>query len=233
MTWIEFEEQLDRIRKTQPGLSGDVSPAGFLIKGTFVLNHFANDIPLYEEYSLIIKVPFNFPVEFPEVWETGGLIPEEVDHVYSDGHLCLAANCEIASLLDSAPSLCTFIEELVTSYLYSVTYYAKYKVYPFGERQHGTKGLKEAYAERYRARSDDTLWCLLGYVAGLSTYRGHTPCPCHSGKRLRECHGDVILRDIISPRYPLYRAETACVLYDMFNERRSKNDAKGSSKKRF
>lgn len=172
MTQFEFEEQMQQIRISQPGLSGCASPDGFQIKGIFVLNHVANDVPLYEEYWITIKIPNDFPATFPMVWETSGLIPEGFDHIYPDKHLCLAANCEIASLLDRDPSLFTFIEELVTSYLYSATYYRKYKVYPFGERQHGTPGLKEAYAERYHANSDDTLCFFLGYISGVLPYGG-------------------------------------------------------------
>lgn len=233
MTRIEFEDQMNCIQISQPGLSGCESPHGFQITGTFVLNHVANDIPLYEEYSLIIKIPSNFPIGFPEVWETSGLIPAGFDHVYPDKHLCLAANCEIASLLDRDPSLYTFINDFVTSYLYSASYYSKYRVYPFGERKHGTDGLREAYAERYHVDSDDTLWFLLRFVAGVSTYRGHALCPCRSGKRLRECHGEVILRDITSPRYLLYRNETFLVLYDMLNERRERNGNQSPAKKRL
>lgn len=223
MTWLEFEAQMQQIQISQPGLSGCECSDGFQITGTFVLNHVANDIPLYEEYLITIKIPSNFPTGFPMVWETSGLIPEDFDHVNPDKQLCLAANCEIASLLDRDPSLSTFIEELVTSYLYSATYYAKYKVYPFGERQHGAKGLREAYAERYHADSDNTLWFLLGYVAGVSTYRGHNSCPCRSGRRLRECHGKAVLHDLRSQRYPLYRNEAIQILYDMYNEMREKN----------
>lgn len=228
MTRIEFEEQMNQIQISQPGLSGCESPEGFQISGTFVLNHVANDVPLYEEYSLTIKIPHNFPAGFPEVWETSGKIPDGFDHVYPDKHLCLAANCEIASLLDRDPSLCAFIEELVASYLYSASYYAEYKVYPFGERKHGAKGLREAYAERYHAGSDETLWFLLGFVAGISTYRGHAPCPCRSGRRLRECHGEFILDDLRSQRYLLYRHEAIYVLTDMHNERRKKNGNKST-----
>ena len=233
MTQIEFEEQLACIQETHPGLSGCVSSEGFEIAGVFVLNHSANNGPLYEEYSIKIIIPPNFPYEFPKVWETSKLIPKGFDHMYPDGHLCLAANCEIASLLDKTPSLYVFIEELVASYLYSATYYARYKVYPFGERKHGNRGIKEAYAERYHCASDDILWSLLGFVAGITTYRGHIPCPCHSGKRLRECHGEYVLNDIRSPRYPLYRDETTLILYDMYKRRKSQNGDKNATKKRI
>ena len=233
MTQIEFEKQLACIQETHPGLLGCASSGGFEITGVFVLNHSANNIPLYEEYSLKIIVPSNFPYEFPKVWETSELIPKGFDHVYPDGHLCLAANCEIASLLDQTPSLYAFIEELVASYLYSAAYYAKYKVYPFGERKHGNRGIKEAYAERYHSNSDDTLWSLLGYVAGISTYRGHVSCPCLSGKRLRECHGKFILGDIRSPWYPLYRNDATLILGDMLKRRKINNGRLRTSKRGF
>ena len=233
MTQIEFEQQLACIQETHPGLSGCVSSEGFEISGVFVLNHSANNIPLYEEYSLKIIVPSSFPYEFPKVWETSDLIPKGFDHVYPDGHLCLAANCEIALLLDRDPSLNTFIEELVASYLYSASYYAKYRVYPFGERKHGNKGIKQAYAERYHSNSDDVLWSLLKYVAGIATYRGHIPCPCHSGKRLRECHGEFVLPDLCSPWYPLYRDEATLVLCDMLKRRRIQNGNSRTPKRGF
>ena len=233
MTRFEFEAQMQLIQMSQPGLSGCESSDGYQITGTFVLNHVANDVPLYEEYWITIRIPSDFPTGFPMVWETSGLIPEGFDHVYPDKHLCLAANCEIASLLDRAPSLLAFIEELVTSYLYSAAYYGKYNVYPFGERQHGTLGLREAYAERYHTNSDDTLCFFLGYVSGVLPYRGHLPCPCRSGNRLRECHGDVILHDLQSPRYALFRNEASQILYDILDERRRKSGNKGAPKIRL
>ena len=233
MTELEFEQQLASIQETQPGLTGCVSPEGFQITGIFVLNHSANNTPLYEEYSLKIIVPLSFPGEFPKVWETSNLIPNGFNHVNPDGSLCLAANCDIASLLDTTPTLQVFIEELVASYLYSATYYAKYRVCPFGERKHGSKGIKEAYSERYRCNSDDILWTLLGYVAGITTYRGHIPCPCHSGKRLRECHGKFILDDIRSPRYPQYRNDATLILGDMLKRRKINNGRPRTSKRGF
>lgn len=223
MTPREFEQQLEDIQKTQPGLSGCASSDGFQISGRFILNHSANGIPLYEEYSIQIEIPSSFPDSFPKVMETSGLIPEGFDHVNPDKYLCLAANCEIAALLDKTPTLVAFIDELVTSYLYSAAYYAKYRICPFGERPHGIKGLKVAYADRYAADTDDVLLPLLGYVSGKLAYRGHTPCPCHSGKRLRECHGKVALADIKSPRCAVYRDDATLILYDMYCDWREKN----------
>ena len=83
---------------------------------------------------------------------------------------------------------------MLDSYLYSATYYREYGVVPeYGERPHGDAGIIETYKERYQVSDEETLFSLLSYSAGMICYRGHLPCPCGSGKRMRNCHGQIIL----------------------------------------
>lgn len=63
---------------------------------------------------------------------------------------------------------------------------------PFGELSHGGKGISEYYKEFFETDSELVVIELLKIIIEDS-YRGHMPCPCASGKRLRNCHGPKIV----------------------------------------
>ena len=171
-----------------------------------------NSIPLYDEYEIEITVSKQFPKEVPKVKCLRDDIPASFEHYYEDGTLCLGAACELYDFLAAKPFLKSFIEEIVMSYFYSVSYYKRYGVAPYGERSHGVRGIEEAYKERYAVGDQDVLIQLLLYIVGIQRYRGHICCPCGSGKKLRNCHGGKLLNDIVSPLKPVYQRDAYVIL---------------------
>jgi hypothetical protein len=63
--------------------------------------------------------------------------------------------------------------------------------WPFGQWGHGTDGIRQYYAELV---GTDDIRVISQYLDYLSKkkIKGHWPCPCRGGKRLRECHGALV-----------------------------------------
>ena len=202
-----------------PRFSVKEAEGSFTLSGTFILNAEYNNIPLYDEYKIEITVSERFPEEVPLVRELENNLPPDFEHFYDNGALCLGAACELYDFLAEKRSLRCFIDEIVMSYFYTVSYYKRYGVVPFGERSHGVRGIEEAYMERYETQEKNTLIQLLLYLAGVRRYRGHIECPCGSGKKFRDCHGDKVLKDIRSPLSRVYKSD-ACYVLAAFVEKK-------------
>lgn len=215
-------EQAKQLVLLQPGLSITDTAEGLTISGTYLLNSSYNDIPLYDEYQVKIIVPWEFPTAIPSIWEVGGKVPREstFGHFLDNGELCLGANCDLISCLIEEPTVSHYVCSLLESYFYSVSYYIEYGVMPdFGERSHGVYGLIEAYKERYGVSDDNLLIDLLFYLIKRTPYRGHIQCPCHSGRKLRQCHGPKVLQDLNSEYYMWFYKDAIAILYHFYEER--------------
>lgn len=215
----EIKEQIADVLKKYPDFEVKEEAASCTLSGKFIMNAEYNNIPLYDEYEIEIVVRDIFPDEVPEVRNLGNDIPTAFEHFYSNGALCLGAACELYDFLAEKKSLRSFIDEIVMSYFYAVSYYRRYGTVPYGERSHGIKGIEEAYMDRYEVADQNVLIQLMMYLAGVYRYRGHIDCPCGSGMRFRDCHGQKILRDIMSPINRVYRADAYQVLVAYIEQR--------------
>lgn len=207
-----FEELIADVIKKYPSLSAHSTEKGVLLKGPLVMYSEYNDIPLYDEYEMEIEVPKEFPCLLPTVREVSGSIPSGLNHLLVDGSLCLASGCELIDFANTDGTIVGYIDKYVMNYLYTSSYFSRYGEVPFGERSHGIEGIKEAYMERYNCENEDVLIDLLCFLVGIKNYRGHCDCPCGSTKKLRDCHGKLILKDIQSELLPYYRNDAYGIL---------------------
>lgn len=144
----------------------------------------------------VFKVEILFPLtnkgDIPIAKEIGGRIPRKHDfHVNDDGAMCLGAPLEVRRLYKQTPSLEAFINRLLIPFLYSFSFKEKYGYMPFGELSHGVKGVAEYYKELFGTNSNLAVLSLLKIIVE-DHYRGHILCPCGSGHKLRNCHGQQI-----------------------------------------
>ncbi len=167
---------------------------------------------LYLCGSYGISIEWNQPNGLPMSRETGGkfaavaarLGKDNKDmHIYPDGTLCLAAPMDLDIELARGLRLETYIEGFLVPYLFAQTYYAKTRVWLWGELSHGVWGLLEWLGRKKDYESDDarrTYSRLLVYAKQENTdvkailatrCRNHKPCPCGSTKKTRSCHPDV------------------------------------------
>jgi len=228
-----IKEQIDETLEAYPSLTAKEEDGIYIVSGLFVMNAEYNGIPLYDEYEIEVDVSDHFPGEVPNVKCLGGDIPGSFEHFYDNGALCLGATCELYDFLAMKPSLKSFIDEIVMSYFYTVSYYKRYGIVPFGERSHDIKGIEEAYMERYGVTDQDVLIELLLYMVGIQRYRGHTLCPCGSGKKIRNCHGSKLLKDILSPLKPVYQRDAYAILSYCIETRRKNDGRKCATENRF
>lgn len=181
---------LDKIIRDYPSLQCRSSSAAdsVIIEGNFVVNAEYSDISFLLDYSIYAEL-FNEENKVPIIKETGGKIDRKYPHVNKDGSLCLEISSEI---LDKCTDAFGFNAEVwfntfVISYFYSYRYYKEYGRYPFGERKHGVAGILEYYQQKFGVETQAKSFECLSYSAN-HRYRGHLPCPCGSGKRIRNCH---------------------------------------------
>ena len=150
-----------------------------------------NKITLEDHYSIEILIPSDYPNTPPTAKEVGRRIPKYF-HKMSDETLCLAAPLEIKIKFTQSQSLVGFIEMLLIPYLFSFSYFTQYGEMPYGELAHGGPGILDYYSQLFDVSSDINSLSLIKILVE-DNYRGHQACPCGSGKRLRYCHGPLLI----------------------------------------
>lgn len=81
--------------------------------------------------------------------------------------------------------------EFVEPYFFSYEYYQRFGCFPFGERSHGIEGVLQSFGDVFQETDNIKVCKILKFIYS-DRYRGHLPCPCGSGKKMRACHGDSI-----------------------------------------
>jgi len=148
--------------------------------------------PIDDEYSVKIIVSEHYPDVLPKIFETGKRIPKDFHH-YQDESLCLGAPLAVKQKFSRQPTLLGFVDNCVIPYLYSFSYQSRFGKMPFGELSHGGIGILEYYQDLFGVNDRRRVLKLLQILAD-DNYRGHDRCPCGSGKRIRSCHGKLLLK---------------------------------------
>ena len=166
--------------------------------GTIFVCRVANDFPVRHRYSVEIRIPLNTD-QLPYVIDIGQHI-NNYQHYYSNGTLCLATDSQIRLRFIDGFDLIAWMEEFVETYFFSYEYYRCYGSFPFGDRAHGQRGVIQTYQDIFKTDDLRSTLKLMAHIM-ISPYRGHQLCPCASGKRVRDCHGPVILPFYSDARY--------------------------------
>jgi hypothetical protein len=162
---------------------------GFLIDGMVYFRASYNGLEeIMDGYEISIKITNNYPNELPVTKEIGGRIPKRF-HTFQDQTLCLGAPLALRLAMATDDHLLGYIEKLIIPFLYSFSYREKFGKLPYGELAHGAKGIMDYYQELFKTSE---LYMAMGLlqILGSNNYRGHLLCPCRSGLRLRNCHGE-------------------------------------------
>jgi len=144
-----------------------------------------------KNYELSVFVPVS-DGKIPYVIDRSGSIEKDYPHRYPDGMLCLATEIDMVLEFEKDPSLVNWMQRFVEPYYVIYEYYKRYGEYPEGDRAHGEDGIVQSYMDIFSVDGQHAV-CLLNEIV-YEAYRGHHPCPCDSGKRLRNCHGEIVLR---------------------------------------
>lgn len=192
---INLEGQVQEVLLRFPELKLSKDKNNTFILGKLHINCEYKDEHIIDEYEVTIIISSKYPKELPKIREIARRIPLKYGHVYNDGELCLAADEEIRLFFSEGISLNSWIDNYVLPYLFGYSYYEKYGVMPFGERSHGKAGIKEFYRDFFCIATENQLKKMFDYVINKGyRYRGHQLCPCGSGKRVRDCHKEVLMK---------------------------------------
>ena len=161
------------------------------LKGSILVNRHFNKFILCKNYNIDVFIPIE-SYKLPYVVDSDKYISRNYHHYYSNGELCLATDTQIMIRFLNGFDLVQWMKEYVEIYFLSYEYFQRFGEFPFGERQHGCIGILETYQDLFFAKDLVATFNLMKYIVHNS-YRGHHICPCGSGKRLRKCHGEVLL----------------------------------------
>jgi hypothetical protein len=192
--FVRSPEALDVLRSTlrqnYPSLHTDESGERIIVCGSFPISHGGSDL---DWYLIEVTLPNDYPSSPCTVREVGGRIPRSPDrHVNADGTLCLAVAEELWTKWAGKFDLPNFLEGPVRTFLISNSLVEVGKAWPHGERAHGSAGVCEFYQETIGIGEPEQVLQLLGYLS-KDRIKGHWPCPCGSGRKLRNCHSERIL----------------------------------------
>lgn len=202
----ELSYEVKNLLSDQPRLAVVEDGAEFIIQGVYKYSLDYNGRIAQGEKNIKLIVQKDFPNSIPKFYLFD--YPDHIEHIYKDGNVCLATIGELIYFLNAHPSLAAFIEKFVNAFIYTLDWFAKYKTYPFGDRKHGYKGLLDYYLNDLKlTKGQYTKMVTMVYE---NKYRGHLPCVCGSGKKLRDCHGKYMLPIIKNTSYKnefLYEAQ--------------------------
>jgi len=147
------------------------------------------------EYEIVLVLPSNYPKASPRMFCNDTKLPiDNIDrHIMSDGRACLGVQADISMRWSPSSTIVDFLESFVAPFLAWQAYYDVYhKPPPWGERSHFAQGILESYAELLGRQADSSVVSFMSLLARKNRPKGHEPCPCNSGKRLRNCHRDLV-----------------------------------------
>lgn len=186
-------EHFNELQKKYSNLKMEFENNIYIIRGNIrFYAQFESYEPIEDAFDIEIVVSSTYPESPPVAKEIGGRIPKRY-HTFENGTLCLGAPLAVKLTFYRFPSLLGFVEKQLIPYLYSFSYQQKNgKQMPYGELAHGADGLLSYYKELFEVTSDISVTEFL-FILASNRYRGHLQCPCKSGKRIRSCHGGMII----------------------------------------
>ena len=164
----------------------------FVITGHIRIARVFNDFPVVKNVQLEIIIPIAQDY-FPYVKDTGGHVDQDYPHRYTSGVLCLATEIDLKLHFVDGFDLVRWMDDFVEPYYYSHDYYQRFGCYPFGDRTHGHFGAVQSYCDWFTTQDLNTVASIMLQIEANDNYRGHHPCFCGSGKKMRDCHGPKIL----------------------------------------
>ncbi len=203
-----FREERAALALALPLLRMVVVGPGFKINSVCMLKHeYAIVHGMYNlhipdswrqiEYGIVLAFPRNYPKRPPEMFCNDPKLPlGDIDrHIMGDGRACLGVHGEITMRWLLSSTIVGFLENFVAPFLaWQACYDACQKAPPWGERSHFAQGILEFYGEIFGRPADSSVIGFMRLLARRNRPKGHEPCPCNSGERLRNCrdHRDLL-----------------------------------------
>jgi len=203
MTWQRndpalYEKEKAEVEAHFPDLHFVIENDLVYVRGSFAVMF---EGKVLDRYSVELQLARNHPAGLPVVRETGGRIPRHIDrHILAaDGTACVMLPDERWKLWPVGSPLMKYLTGALHSFFLAQTMVEEGQDWPFGQWAHGARGIFQFYRELLKTSDLRVMTAYLDYLAAKKV-KGHWPCPCRNGKKLRDCHFDQIteLREKIS-----------------------------------
>jgi hypothetical protein len=188
--WFEadpegFAALREALADRYPALRLDVSDGVATVRGRFPLRD--ENSRLVDEFEIELVLPHSLTRQLPRLREVGGRVPRDPSrHIYPDGTACLLIEEDFWSQHPEGYTILEFLEGPVRHWLVGQVLYEASGEWPWDEWEHGLKGLLRCYRELFQVNTNEQAIAFLG-VLSRKRLKGHWPCPCGSGRRLRDC----------------------------------------------
>ena len=159
------------------------------LRGVFDFTaEFENGPQITDSYSLQIYIPHSFPRAIPRVEEINRKIPRDgKHHINSDGTLCLGSPIRLLQQLSRTPNISGFVGKCLVPHLYAVSHKFKYGNFPFGELEHGAKGIIKDYMDLFGLQNRGQVIWTLALLGNKKRIANKMTCPCGCGLRVGRC----------------------------------------------
>lgn len=185
-------EEIKVIRQQYPNLELSLNEAKLqILKGPLLVYCTFDDFTVNEVFQIEIEIPKRYPFEIPNVREIENKIDHNYAHVNKNGFFCLAVDGEIIRHFNGNINIVDLIVKFIIPFFFSYKYYQRFEKYPFGDRSHGEVGILESYAEYFGIDDLEIVYNFLKHAA-TQPYVGRAACPCRSGKRVNQCHKELL-----------------------------------------
>lgn len=163
----------------------------FVLRGSFPVVCEGQQVDAFKVEIVLKKRDDHY---IPIVRELGHRIPRILDrHINGDGTACVGLPEELLMRTHGKPMpLLDFLQGPVHEYFFGQVCFESGLGWPHGEWRHGNEGVYDFLTELFTSTSYRHISILLGFAAA-DTVRGHWPCFCDSGKKIRNCHKDEVV----------------------------------------
>lgn len=186
---LSLYDEIKLLMENQEELQLLESDLWYEIVGKYKFNIINRNKSYIGKTSIRIVVSKNFPDTLPVVYFHE--VPNNMEHVYQDKSVCLASIGELVFTLSKNKSFIDFFKKFIDSFIYTMKWFEEYDTYVFGERDHGIIGLLDYYKECHGI--DFLSYKKMCTLVENGVYRGHQKCFCGSEKKIRDCHGVIII----------------------------------------
>lgn len=144
---------------------------------------------LITTYNIQIKIPDDFPIGVPSVYEIGGKLEKKPDNHFNDhdNSACLFARPERYEKWPLGSGIRDFLNQPVKEFFFSQAYHERTGKWPFGDWDHYDVGIIQYYLDRLHLKDEEVLADMIDYVFYEKPAR-QWRCKCGSKKRLKDCH---------------------------------------------
>ena len=184
---LTLQEVESALAFKQPKLSTIDKGSSFYVQGIYLVNDDTKTLGPLATYEIEMTFPKSFPNDEPIVTELRNRIePCPERHVNPNGTCCICVWEDwIANSKNT--SVKAYCDGPLANFFLSQVYYEQEGIWPFGERPHGSDGVIDVINDLLGKKLNKVK--ALEYVRLLSVknLKGHSVCPCGSGRKLRDC----------------------------------------------